>query len=60
MSWWYDSDWYYDWESEESKQENEDQNQEKSCKHSWKPIKLVVSIVFDCEKCGMKKEEFDS
>jgi len=29
----------------------------KTCKHSWKEIKLFTTIVYDCEKCGIKKED---
>jgi hypothetical protein len=29
------------------------------CDHSWKPILLVFSTVFDCRKCGMKKEDYE-
>jgi hypothetical protein len=30
---------------------------EKNCVHEWKATQLVYSTVYDCIKCGMKKEE---
>lgn len=29
------------------------------CFHDWKPITLVISIVYNCSKCGVKKEDND-
>ena len=29
------------------------------CTHDWKPILLLVSTVYDCSKCKIKKEEYD-
>lgn len=55
MSWWLDSDWYYDWYSEEAKIKK----RELECPHEWKAIGLITSIVYNCSMCGMKKEDFD-
>jgi hypothetical protein len=43
--------WYEDYykETEAEKQ--------KYCKHVWKPIPLIITTVYDCTKCGAKKEE---
>lgn len=30
------------------------------CNHSWKATVLVTSTVYDCKKCGIKKEDIDS
>ena len=29
------------------------------CSHEWKEIRLVISSVFDCTKCGCKKEQVE-
>lgn len=29
------------------------------CIHEWKPTLLIISTVYDCVKCGMKKEDYD-
>lgn len=29
------------------------------CFHDWKSIILLISIVYDCAKCGVKKEDND-
>lgn len=29
------------------------------CRHKWKPILLLNTTVYDCDLCGMKKEECD-
>lgn len=29
----------------------------RGCSHSWKPVLLLTSTVYDCAKCGIKKEE---
>jgi len=53
MNWW---DWqgeYYD-----SNYENAP-NAPKECTHSWKAIPLITSTVYNCEACGIKKEEAD-
>lgn len=32
---------------------------QKVCNHKWKPIVLITSTVYDCEKCEVKKEEYE-
>lgn len=27
------------------------------CDHEWVKIKMITSIVYDCKKCGAKKED---
>ena len=27
------------------------------CNHNWKSTKLIITTVYDCTKCGQKKEE---
>lgn len=29
------------------------------CNHSWKPILLLTTTVYNCEHCDMKKETYD-
>jgi hypothetical protein len=31
-----------------------------ACRHEWKETKLIFSTVYDCKKCGKKKEDEDS
>ena len=33
------------------------EKQPATCKHEWKEIRLVISSVYDCAKCGCKKED---
>jgi ribosomal protein L37AE/L43A len=30
-----------------------------SCYHRWKKTVLIVSTVWDCTKCGIKKEDWE-
>ena len=32
---------------------------QKYCRHEWKPVVLIISVVHDCAKCGVKKEIYD-
>jgi len=63
MDWWGDNEDYYPSQTkackEESKGEWEPSWDQVVCIHSWKPIVLIVSKVFDCAKCGIKKEEYE-
>lgn len=56
--WWIDPDGYY---SEDGAEEDTSilSWKEQVCFHEWKPILLLTSTVFDCAKCGLKKEEFE-
>lgn len=29
------------------------------CRHEWAPVLLLITTVYDCKKCGMKKEYYD-
>ena len=52
----YDSDWETDWLNDWNKIE-EDLTSKKECKHEWVATKLIFSTVYDCKKCGAKKDE---
>jgi hypothetical protein len=32
---------------------------QKICSHDWKKIVLITSSVYDCAKCGVKKEDYE-
>lgn len=51
----YNSDWL-EWESPAIPPEVP---KEKSCNHEWKAVELIYSTVYDCKKCGMKREDYD-
>lgn len=54
------NDWW-DYESPSPKKEEEEIPwSQKFCFHEWKPIVLVISTVYDCVRCGAKKEEVDT
>ena len=52
--WWIDPEGYYS----EDRWAEEDRLYSK-CSHDWKPILLLTSTVYDCIKCGVKKEEYE-
>ena len=65
MSWWFDPDEYdllmdvVDNHSS-NKSINRDAevySQNKFCFHEWKPIVLIISTVYNCSKCGVKRED---
>lgn len=60
MDWWYGDDDFID-EKPIKKEEKagEPDWQQKVCIHLWKPTILIVSTVYDCSKCGIKKEEYE-
>lgn len=33
---------------------------QKICDHKWKPTILIVSVVYDCTKCNIKKEDYEN
>jgi hypothetical protein len=33
---------------------------QKRCYHDWKSTTLIISVVYDCKKCGVKKEDYDN
>lgn len=47
----WETDWLQDWNTIEK------DLTEKKCKHEWKATQLVFNTVYDCIKCGAKKEE---
>lgn len=57
MDWWVDPDEYQQ-ESSNTSQKDIDWRQ-KVCYHEWKPTLLIISVVYDCIKCGIKKEDYD-
>jgi hypothetical protein len=30
------------------------------CTHKWKAVRLIISTVYDCEKCFVKKEDYEA
>lgn len=56
MDWWIDPDEYQ--QESHSIQKDIDWRQ-KVCYHEWKPTLLIISVVYDCVKCGIKKEDYD-
>lgn len=32
---------------------------QRHCWHDWMPIQLIFSTVYNCKKCGMKKEDYE-
>jgi hypothetical protein len=59
----FDDDWdiYDKWNNSDRYSEcsNEDSKPNKYCRHEWKPTVLIISTVYDCKKCGIKKEEYE-
>jgi hypothetical protein len=56
MGW---EDWY-DYKNDSDKEiEKPERSYNKFCLHVWKPILLLTSTVFNCEKCGIKKEDYE-
>jgi hypothetical protein len=51
----------WDWEYNEAYIDSEwDMDYTPKCKHKWKATTLIVSVVYDCELCGAKKEEVEN
>lgn len=59
MDWWYDLDDYNPPPKQEKKSENDIAWNQKVCYHDWKPTVLIISTVYDCTKCGIKKEDYE-
>jgi hypothetical protein len=57
MEWWIDPDEYVQ-EPVKTSSKDIDWNQ-KMCYHEWKSTVLIISVVYDCAKCGVKKEKYD-
>jgi hypothetical protein len=62
MDWWIDPDGYYDdiVKKDESVKNNDIPKTQQLCYHDWKPIVLIISTVYNCSKCGVKKEDYES
>lgn len=59
----FDDDWdlYGKWEGAEWVREYDCDLPPKlpNCNHEWRPVLLLISTVYDCKKCGIKKEQHD-
>ena len=55
MEWWED----YSIPKEENNKEDSIDWKQKACYHAWKPTVLIISTVYDCTKCGVKKEQYE-
>jgi hypothetical protein len=54
------NDWSKDWESWDNSWtdfEKDIDSKYKKCKHEWKSTQLIITTVYDCVKCGAKKED---
>jgi hypothetical protein len=61
MDWWFDPDNYSDTTEEKDKSSDKDIDwNQKRCYHDWKSTTLIISVVYDCKKCGVKKEDYDN
>lgn len=59
MDWWYGDDDFVDEKPAKKEEAGEPTWQQKVCIHLWKPTILIISTVYDCSKCGIKKEEYE-
>jgi hypothetical protein len=62
MEWWFDPEEYIGEpvKLEKSKDSEEDISwTQKTCYHDWIPTVLIISTVYDCRKCGVKKEIYE-
>jgi hypothetical protein len=57
--WWLDPEDYKSNPTEKTEEKDLDWDQ-KYCYHSWKKTTLIISVVEDCTKCGIKKEDWES
>jgi hypothetical protein len=60
MSWWYEPDDMVQTPKEEVNKDADISWQQKTCYHDWKPIVLIINTVYNCSKCGIKKEDYES
>ena len=59
MDWWFDPEEYH-MDSIKSKEQEEILSwTQKTCYHEWIPTVLIISTVYDCKKCGVKKEDYE-
>ena len=59
MDWWYGEDYYGELDKKEEGLEGDIPWDQVVCIHSWKPILLLTSTVYDCTKCKIKKEDYE-
>jgi hypothetical protein len=53
-----DWDFEIDWDQMQDTRTDElELNYPQSCTHEWTPIALIFTTVYDCKKCGKKKED---
>lgn len=57
--WWVNSDWHPEESEPEEVNESTPPYRQQTCAHSWKPILLITSTVYNCEKCDIHKEVYD-
>lgn len=50
-------DWSTEWDTDWLGDVVNDDSKETKCKHEWKATQLVFNTVYDCKKCGAKKED---
>lgn len=57
-------DWYYEDYDYSPPPKEEDKSDlswtQKICIHNWKATVLIISTVYDCTKCGIRKEDYDN
>ena len=61
---WFDSNNYYYGDNQKNSKDEEDcdldlKYSQRVCVHSWTPIVLISSTVYNCSKCDIKKEEYE-
>lgn len=60
MDWWLDpEDYDPPIKLEKSNNQEEISLTQKTCYHDWIPTVLIISTVYDCRKCGVKKEVYE-
>jgi hypothetical protein len=59
MDWWIDPEEYDEVKPSDKKDSVNITYTQQYCDHKWKCIVLIISNVYDCIKCGIKKEDFE-
>ena len=54
--WWIDPEYH---ENEPKPKEEGIAWRQQHCYHDWKETILILSKVYDCKKCGVKKEDYE-
>jgi hypothetical protein len=54
--------WQYGYDGSYQEEHDNDiiSNRQKICMHNWKATTLIISVVYDCVKCGVRKEDHDA